>query len=78
MTIDGGESAAAERVTIHWQGRAIDAPAGEDAAAALFAAGILVLGYSRKFWYDEELSAPVSSITSPGQVKRVYLDPRMK
>src|SRR5438874_1395202 len=49
MTIDGGESAAAERVTIHWQGRAIDAPAGEDAAAALFAAGILVLGYSRKF-----------------------------
>ncbi|PQE29485.1 hypothetical protein CJF32_00003249 [Rutstroemia sp. NJR-2017a WRK4] len=34
------------------------------------------LGYSRKFWYDEELSAEVSSITSPelGQ-KRVYLDP---
>jgi adenine/guanine phosphoribosyltransferase-like PRPP-binding protein len=34
------------------------------------------LGYSRKFWYDEDLSAEVSSITSPelGQ-KRVYLDP---
>ncbi|KAM3065830.1 hypothetical protein ACMFMG_009945 [Clarireedia jacksonii] len=34
------------------------------------------LGYSRKFWYDDDLSAEVSSITSPelGQ-KRVYLDP---
>lgn len=34
------------------------------------------LGYSRKFWYVEELSAEVSSITSPGLgLKRVYLDP---
>ena len=34
------------------------------------------LGYSRKFWYNEELSADVSSITSPGLgMKRVYLDP---
>lgn len=33
------------------------------------------LGYSRKFWYDERLSVEVSSITSPGLVKRVYLDP---
>lgn len=34
------------------------------------------LGYSRKFWYDEELSADVSSITSPGLgLKKVYLDP---
>lgn len=34
------------------------------------------LGYSRKFWYDETLSAPVSSITSPGiGLKKVYLDP---
>jgi adenine/guanine phosphoribosyltransferase-like PRPP-binding protein len=35
------------------------------------------LGYSRKFWYDDKLSAGVSSITSPGQQKRVYLDPRL-
>lgn len=35
------------------------------------------LGISRKFWYDEALSAPLSSITSPGQAKRLYLDPRM-
>lgn len=35
------------------------------------------LGTSRKFWYREELSVPLSSITSPEQVKRLYLDPRM-
>ena len=34
------------------------------------------MGYSKKFWYDFELSTPVSSITSPevGQ-KRLWLDP---
>lgn len=35
------------------------------------------LGTSRKFWYDEELSLPLSSITSPTQSKRLYVDPRM-
>lgn len=35
------------------------------------------LGYSRKFWYDEALSQPVSSITSPSGDKRLYLDPNM-
>ena len=35
------------------------------------------LGTSRKFWYDESLSAPLSSITTPGQDKRLYIDPRM-
>lgn len=33
------------------------------------------MGYSRKFWYDDALSAPVHSITSPTPGKRVYLDP---
>jgi len=34
------------------------------------------MGYSRKFWYDEALSADVSSITSPTLgLKKVYLDP---
>ena len=33
------------------------------------------LGYSRKFWYDEALSEPVFSITSPNGYKRLYLDP---
>src|SRR3954447_8378685 len=35
------------------------------------------LGTSRKFWYREELSVPLASITSPEQKKRLYLDPRM-
>jgi len=35
------------------------------------------LGTSRKFWYDEALSTPLSSITSPGAEKRLYLDPRL-
>jgi adenine/guanine phosphoribosyltransferase-like PRPP-binding protein len=35
------------------------------------------LGYSRKFWYEEALSAPVQSITSPGAVKTIYLDPHL-
>jgi len=40
-------------------------------------ARMLPLGTSRKFWYDEALSEPLSSITSPDQAKRLYLDPRM-
>lgn len=35
------------------------------------------LSTSRKFWYDERLSAPLSSITSPDQAKRLYLDPNL-
>lgn len=34
-------------------------------------------GYSRKFWYENELSGPVSSITSPDETKIVYLDPNL-
>jgi adenine/guanine phosphoribosyltransferase-like PRPP-binding protein len=35
------------------------------------------LGTSRKFWYDEALSVPLASITTPSQSKRLYIDPRM-
>jgi adenine/guanine phosphoribosyltransferase-like PRPP-binding protein len=35
------------------------------------------LGTSRKFWYREELSVALSSITTPAQQKRLYIDPRM-
>ncbi|NKN37603.1 phosphoribosyltransferase [Agrobacterium sp. a22-2] len=35
------------------------------------------LGTSRKFWYSDELSVPLSSITTPEQQKRLYVDPRM-
>lgn len=46
-------------------------------AEALGHANWVAAGYSRKFWYDEALSEPISSITSPGQDKRLWLDPRM-
>jgi adenine/guanine phosphoribosyltransferase-like PRPP-binding protein len=35
------------------------------------------LGYSRKFWYDDALSEPVSSVTSPSADKRLYIDPNV-
>jgi adenine/guanine phosphoribosyltransferase-like PRPP-binding protein len=35
------------------------------------------LGTSRKFWYRDELSTPLSSVTTPDQKKTLYLDPRM-
>jgi adenine/guanine phosphoribosyltransferase-like PRPP-binding protein len=35
------------------------------------------LGTSRKFWYRDELSVALSSITTPNQEKRLYIDPRM-
>lgn len=35
------------------------------------------LGTSRKFWYEDRLSVPLSSITTPGAGKRLYLDPRL-
>jgi adenine/guanine phosphoribosyltransferase-like PRPP-binding protein len=33
------------------------------------------LGYSRKFWYREDHSVPIRSITTPGEGKRLYIDP---
>jgi adenine/guanine phosphoribosyltransferase-like PRPP-binding protein len=33
-------------------------------------------GTSRKFWYEDRLSVPVASVTTPDE-KRLYLDPRM-
>jgi adenine/guanine phosphoribosyltransferase-like PRPP-binding protein len=35
------------------------------------------LSYSRKFWFEDELSMPVNSITTPLQRKAVYIDPRL-
>ena len=37
----------------------------------------VALGNSRKFWYEETLSVPVHSVTSPGSNKRLYLDPSL-
>ncbi|WP_149536251.1 phosphoribosyltransferase [Siccirubricoccus phaeus] len=33
-------------------------------------------GYSRKLWYEEALSVPLASSTSPGE-RRMWLDPRL-
>ena len=35
------------------------------------------LSTSRKFWYEDDLSVPLRSITSPDQAKQLYVDPRM-
>ena len=37
---------------------------------------MVALGTSRKFWYRDDLSAPMSSITSPTHHKTIFLDPR--
>jgi adenine/guanine phosphoribosyltransferase-like PRPP-binding protein len=34
-------------------------------------------GYSRKYWYRDDLSVPVKSITTPDFVKRLYVDPNL-
>lgn len=34
-------------------------------------------GYSRKLWYEEQLSVPVASITTP-ESRRLWLDPRVR
>jgi adenine/guanine phosphoribosyltransferase-like PRPP-binding protein len=36
------------------------------------------LGYSRKFWYEDALSEPVASITSPDGTKTIFLDPNLR
>ncbi len=46
-------------------------------ARALGHARYVPLGTSRKFWYRDELSVALSSITTPNQEKRLYIDPRM-
>lgn len=48
-----------------------------ETARALGHTRYVPLGTSRKFWYEERLSVPMSSITSPDQEKRLYLDPRV-
>lgn len=52
-------------------------PLGEAVARRCGHSRYVPLGYSRKFWYDESLSLPLSSITTPGGGKRIYIDPRM-
>ena len=46
-------------------------------ARALGHSRYVPLGTSPKFWYQADLSVPISSITTPDQTKRLYIDPRM-
>ena len=52
-------------------------PLAEGVARRLGHARKVALSTSRKFWYDDTLSEPLKSITTPDQAKRIYLDPRM-
>jgi len=46
-------------------------------ARALGFSRYIPFGYSRKYWYDESLSVPVHSLTTPGAGKRLYVDPNL-
>ncbi|AMM83336.1 phosphoribosyltransferase [Martelella sp. AD-3] len=46
-------------------------------ARALGHARFVPLGNSRKFWYEDALSMPMNSVTTPDQDKRLFIDPRM-
>ncbi|MGL4667014.1 MAG: phosphoribosyltransferase [Saezia sp.] len=37
----------------------------------------VAMGFSHKFWYDENLSESVVSTTSPDQTKKLYIDPAL-
>ena len=52
-------------------------PLANALARRLGHARMVPLGTSRKFWYDDRLSEPLKSITTPGGGKSIYLDPRM-
>lgn len=52
-------------------------PLAEAVARRLGHDRLVPFSNSRKFWYDDALSVEMSSITSPGAGKRLYLDPRM-
>jgi adenine/guanine phosphoribosyltransferase-like PRPP-binding protein len=46
-------------------------------ARALGHANWVAPGTSRKLWYEDALSVPLSSITSPTTERRMWLDPRL-
>lgn len=52
-------------------------PLANGVARRLGHSRMVALGTSRKFWYEEALSEPLKSITTPGGGKDIYLDPRM-
>ncbi|MBV6658725.1 MAG: phosphoribosyltransferase [Devosiaceae bacterium] len=80
------EDALSDVMAAHWRDGDIDVvvgvptlglPLANAVARLLGHARMVALGYSRKFWYTDDLSEPISSITSPAKGKTLYLDPRM-
>ncbi|WP_193337213.1 phosphoribosyltransferase [Devosia beringensis] len=51
-------------------------PLANNVARRLGHTRMVALGTSRKFWYSDDYSAPMTSITSPDQQKTIFLDPR--
>lgn len=84
------EDALADIMAEQWRGIApevvigvptLGLPLAEAVARRLGHRRMVPLGTSRKFWYTDALSEPISSITSPGKGagagKTIFLDPRM-
>lgn len=76
--------ALAEAMVAEARGFEIDAVVGLPTLGLAFAPAVaqglgharyVPLGYSRKYWYQDALSEPVSSITTPGKGKLLYVDP---
>jgi adenine/guanine phosphoribosyltransferase-like PRPP-binding protein len=79
---DALAAALAARLSAHAPEVVVGVPTLGLSLAAAVARGLghrrfVALGTSRKFWYEERLSVPVTSITSPDAAKRLWLDPRM-
>lgn len=80
------EDALADIMAAQWREAAPDVVVGVPTLGLALAQGVarrlghtrmVPLGTSRKFWYSDDLSEPISSITSPDKGKTIYLDPRM-
>lgn len=52
-------------------------PLAEGVARRLGHSRLLPLSTSRKFWYQDDLSEPLSSITTPERRKSLFIDPRL-
>lgn len=79
-------AALTEAMAVEARALGAELVAGLPTLGLAFAAGVaerlgqpryVPLGYSRKFWYADDLAEPVSSITSPEAGKRLRLDPNL-